>query len=111
MNVPKAYWKTCWTFITPILIIFVTIMNYANYTPNQFLNYEFPPLAQLLGWIIELLPVFIVIGFAIVAIVKRARAGESVAFLQSGPLMTPKDKWGPRHDSGLANPAYEEEAT
>ena len=52
----------------------------------------------------------IVVFYGAYYIVKKWRAGESVAFLKfdskfpfvkPGPMMSPKSTWGPRVDSGL----------
>ena len=47
-------------------------------------------------------------------IIKKAIQGKDIAFLKPGPMLTPKDSWGPRPDSGLptvaqVNAAFEGE--
>ena len=36
----KTFWFTCWAFITPVLIGFVTIMGWINPVSDEFLGYE-----------------------------------------------------------------------
>ena len=53
------------------------------------------------GWGIELFAVSVVILYGTYTIIKKACQSKEVAFLKPGPMLTPKDTWGPRPDSGL----------
>jgi len=104
MNLPvfmKVYWKVTWIFITPIIIGIVTIISWVNKEPDAYLGYEYPPAAQFLGWFIELVPIGIVVVFGIYTVIRRKIKGENIAFLEPGPMLSPKASWGPRPDSGL----------
>jgi solute carrier family 6 amino acid transporter-like protein 5/7/9/14 len=111
----KIYWKTCWLFITPVLIGLVTVSAWIDHTDDHYLNYDpYPPFAQFLGWGIELFSVSIVFFYGAYYVFKKWRAGEDVAFLRPGPMLSPKG-FGPRADSGLpisgqANDGYTENA-
>ena len=57
----------------------------------------------------------IVVFYGAYTVFKKWRAGEDVAFLRPGPMLSPKSTWGPRSDSGLpvsgqANDAFTENA-
>jgi len=110
----RVFWKTCWVVITPILIGFITVSAWINKKKDFFLDYEYPAYAQFLGWGIELLAVSCVILYGAYTIIKKAIQGKDVSFLKPGPMLTPKDSWGPRPDSGLptvaqVNAAFEGE--
>ena len=53
------------------------------------------------GWGIELFAVSVVVLYGTYTIIKKACQHKEVAFLKPGPMLTPKDTWGPRPDSGL----------
>ena len=101
----KVYWRTCWTIITPFMIAFVTIYAWAYKEADFYLGYEYPPAVQFLGWCFELLALSVLIIYGLIVIIKRCRKGDPVAFLKPGPMMLPKDTWGPRPDSGLPTTA------
>ena len=70
----------------------------------------------ILGWGIELLAVSCVVLYGAYTIIKKAWQGKEIAFLRPGPMLTPKDSWGPRPDSGLptvaqVNAAFEGETS
>ena len=94
----------------------VTISAWFDHTDDHYLNYDpYPPFAQFLGWGIELFSVSIVVFYGAYTVFKKWRAGEDVAFLRPGPMLSPKSTWGPRSDSGLpvsgqANGAFSENA-
>ncbi len=96
----KWYWRVCWMLFAPLIIGLVTVLAWVNFTPDNFEGIVFPAGVQALGWFIELTPLAIVILVTLVVIVRRVRAGKSVAFLQVGPMMRPTPHWGPRPDTG-----------
>ena len=108
MILPKFmqwYWWVTWVIITPIMIAMVTILAWANFPGDFFLDYTFPGGVTAMGWMMELLAVFVVFIFSVVTVIKRYRAGKPVDFLKSGTLMSPNKHWGPRADSGLPTSA------
>ncbi len=102
----KYYWKTCWVVVTPIIIIFITVQAWADHADDHYLNYVYPGFAQFMGWGIELLSFGIVAVVSIWTTFKKWRSGSEIAFLKSGPMMSPKRTWGARADAGIANEAY-----
>ena len=97
----KGYWQTCWAIITPFVIAFLTIQAWVNAEPDSYLEYEYPPAVQFLGWFFELLALAILIVYALIVIIKNFRKGNDIAFLKPGSMMLPTPAWGPRPDSGL----------
>ncbi len=101
MWIPKfmeVFWKTCWFFITPIVIGVVTILSWASRAGDQFLGYEYPPAVQAMGWGLELVSISIVVVVSIITVVQNIRNGVDTSFIKPGPMMTPKASWGPRSD-------------
>ena len=97
----KVYWKTCWVFITPVIIAAVTINSWIGRDPDNYLGYTYPGAVVFLGWCFELLAVSIVVVFLVLTLFKNWKKGESNAFVNPGPMMLPNKSWGPRPDSGL----------
>ena len=93
------YWKICWKIITPAIIGYVTINKWIDHQDDSYLNYVYPGFAQFLGWGIELFPFSVVVFFTIYTLITRYRAGKELAFLKTGPLLSPKESWGRRADA------------
>jgi solute carrier family 6 amino acid transporter-like protein 5/7/9/14 len=119
MKLPKAmlwFWWTSWIIVTPILILVVTVLAWANFPGDGVLGYSFPGWVVAMGWGIELLPEAIIVVVGAFTLYKKSKAGESLAFVLVGPQMTANKKWGPRADRpnktiyvgyvGGENPAY-----
>ena len=49
-RVMRYFWKTCWTIVTPAIIIYVTIMKWITHKSDSYLNYDYPGFAQFMGW-------------------------------------------------------------
>jgi len=104
MKIPKfmkIFWRSTWQVITPLIIGIVLITGYAAAREDKYLGYTYPDSAQALGWVIELLPIGIVVCVSLWYVLKKLCQGEDIRFLEPGPMMTPKYSWGPRADSGL----------
>lgn len=102
ISLPKLlhkFWYLCWGFITPILLIVVTIISWVQHSPDGFQVYEYPTGVQFMGWGIELFSVCVILAFAIHAYVSRIIDGKSVGikamFFETNSL------WGPREDAVL----------
>merc|ERR1712233_13926 len=69
MKIPivlKWYWMAMWKVVTPLVLIFVLIMTFVQYTPAYSAsytqeNYTFPPWVQAMGWMMALLPIVAII--------------------------------------------------
>lgn len=94
----KKFWYYNWIAITPVLVGVVTILGWAFAEPDEFLDYEFPLGAQILGWLLELNAVIFVAIVSAFTVFKRWRAGKPWAFVYVGPMLSPNKLWGPRAD-------------
>jgi len=103
MNLPLAikwFWSISWNFSTPLIVFIVLIKAWVDFKPEQYLDYEYEPAVQALGWVLELYPVAIVVVIGIWNVWKKHKEGHSVAFFRVGPMLQPKTTWGPRPDRG-----------
>jgi len=100
IRLPKVsfyYWSANWFAITPIILGFITITTWVNFTPASYslmgkIDYLFPNGIQFLGWMMASGPVFIFIGFAIAEYYLRKKAGKAVDIKS---MLRPSGKFGP----------------
>ena len=99
MPVPLRYfWKVCWVFITPVLCLSITLIGFSTRKKDQNEGYVYPPLAQALGWLIELAPIAFIILVSVWVAFTNLLKKKEIAFLRAGPLLSPSPAWGPRED-------------
>uniref|UniRef100_A0A4W3HS47 Transporter n=1 Tax=Callorhinchus milii TaxID=7868 RepID=A0A4W3HS47_CALMI len=65
------WWKACWFFISPCLLILVFIWSLVAFVPPKYGNVEYPIWAVALGWCMV---IFCIIWIPIFAIVKIVQA-------------------------------------
>ena len=105
MNLPrfmKWYWGISWSFTTPLICLIVLIKGWVDFVPEHYLDYTYEPAVQALGWILELYPIAITVIIGVWNVWRLRRAGHSVAFFRVGPMLQPKETWGPRKDAATA---------
>ena len=95
----KVFWKATCLVIAPMITLIAAISLWLNRHETKFMDYTFPYSVQVLGIVVEFLPVAIVVIFMVATIIRRYRSGESNVVLRWGPLLTPKETWGPRKDA------------
>lgn len=83
----RVFWSVMWKYLSPLTLIvrhtfelnwidpgkfynalclqFVLIFNWIEYTPAHLDQYEYPFWANVVGWILALLPVFVIVTIAI----------------------------------------------
>lgn len=49
---PGIYWKACWYFITPVIMISIVIYTLTFYNPPTYAGQDFPTIAYVAGWFI-----------------------------------------------------------
>ena len=119
MNVPvpwilRWFWKICWVFITPVMILVILVINFTTKKKDQHEDYVYPAAAQALAYLIELFPLVIVIVVALWTFCKNWRDKREGSFLAAKPLWSPTEVWGPRVDRpmqkvGAVNMSYYED--
>merc|ERR1719357_1446874 len=112
IKIPKIlqiYWKSTWVFITPVLLVVVTIFSWTSRSPDSFMDYVFPPAIEAYGWFLEFLPVIVTAIFMAAIISRRIMADQDVSFMKFGVMLTPvtegDESWGPRKDRGEDAPS------
>ena len=97
----RYFWKVCWVLITPVICLTITAIGFSTRKKDQNEGYIYPPFAQALGWLIELSPIALIALVAFWSIFSNLMKKKDIAFLRSGPMMSPSAKWGPREDRSI----------
>jgi len=92
----KYYWLSMWMVITPLVLLFVLIMNFVQFTPAYSPsytqeNYTFPTGIQFMGFLMALAPVALIIIGVVMQTLKRKGQGKSTDFKS---MTSPNEKWG-----------------
>ncbi|KAJ8312840.1 LOW QUALITY PROTEIN: hypothetical protein KUTeg_010213 [Tegillarca granosa] len=62
---PGLYWKVCWKFIAPFIMIFGLV----GYQPLKYDDYEYPWSANFIGWCVACSSILCIPGFALYGII------------------------------------------
>lgn len=60
---PGRFWKFSWMFIVPIILGLTIISYFISHTPPTLGDYNYPPWAQMLAWVITLFPLMIILVY------------------------------------------------
>ena len=60
----EYYWKTCWCFLTPALLLFLLVMSLVDKKPLRLDDYVYPDSIQVIGWLIPAICVLLIPLFA-----------------------------------------------
>lgn len=88
------YWKLCWRFVTPALLIVIVVEQFLNPAKIAYGNYVFPWQVQIVGWAIGCATTALI---PLTAMWKMFRQCCTKKCL--GNLFQPSDKWGPAYAS------------
>ncbi|XP_072017753.1 sodium- and chloride-dependent neutral and basic amino acid transporter B(0+)-like [Amphiura filiformis] len=84
------WWPFLWCLVTPGLLTFVIIFNWANWSEPSY-NGEYPPWAQAIGW---MLTISVIIWIPVVMVFEFLRSsGSAKERLQT--MSKPRGTWGP----------------
>lgn len=50
---PSLYFRVCWWFLSPVLVLVILISSLIQYTPVRLGSYAYPEWAEGLGWVIS----------------------------------------------------------
>ncbi|XP_076597705.1 sodium- and chloride-dependent neutral and basic amino acid transporter B(0+)-like [Chaetodon auriga] len=85
------FWKACWFFISPCIIVVVLSWSLITFVPPSYGNIQYPDWGLALGWCIL---VFIIIWIPVIALYKMIRLeGNLWKGLKS--LCSPSEEWHP----------------
>jgi len=100
MSIPKvleSYWKMCWCFITPGLVIFLLIMNFVNHKPYSYEDYVYPKGVQVFAWMVPSFCVLIIPTIGIFHIIMQYRNQSEFQMHCNeigSSLFQPTEEWG-----------------
>ncbi|TDG43311.1 hypothetical protein AWZ03_010283 [Drosophila navojoa] len=87
------FWGFMWRYITPATLLFILFFNWVEYKPAQYGHYIYPLWADIVGWIVGLLPVLIIIAVGMQQVYKApSHLGVKERIRH---LMQPTAEWGP----------------
>ena len=89
----KFYWLGNWMFITPIILLCITIVSWVNFTPCSYNGYIFPNWVQAMGWMMASTTIAIVIAVGIFEYYRRNNIIDKPTDFRG--MLRPVDKWGP----------------
>ncbi|XP_012264778.2 sodium- and chloride-dependent glycine transporter 1 isoform X2 [Athalia rosae] len=61
----RFFWTWMWKVITPAALFFILFFNWVEYEPMRLGLYIYPRWADIVGWTVGMLPVFVILAFAI----------------------------------------------
>ncbi|BFZ16051.1 hypothetical protein BsWGS_19090 [Bradybaena similaris] len=85
----KIYWKTCWTVVSPLVILVTLILNAVFYKEPTYNGLPYPQWAKSLGWLIVMFPISTIILWFCYYYCKKG--GFRLLRMRSKPL----PHWGP----------------
>jgi hypothetical protein len=85
------WWPMNWCCITPCVLSFVLLFNWISWTNPTARDYEFPPWAHAIGW---MMIASSLIFIPIIWVVEFVRADGSIKE-RLRAMITPTDSWGP----------------
>ncbi|XP_037304232.1 sodium- and chloride-dependent neutral and basic amino acid transporter B(0+) [Pungitius pungitius] len=85
------WWRACWFFITPCVIVVILIWSLMTFTPPSYGGVAFPDWGLALGWCMA---VFMLLWVPIVALYKLMRA-EGSPWKRLKSLCSPAEEWHP----------------
>ncbi|KAG9429532.1 sodium-dependent nutrient amino acid transporter 1 [Apis mellifera carnica] len=91
---PSFYWRLCWAFITPILMIVILIYTVVTYESPTYDNMPFPDYAYVIGWFLLALALFVIAGCILQKMIQLRSS--SIIETVKAAFRPSEEKWGPR---------------
>ncbi|XP_016946105.2 sodium-dependent nutrient amino acid transporter 1 [Drosophila suzukii] len=88
----SLYWRMCWSFFTPVMMIIIFIYSMATIEPIKYSEIYFPEAANVAGWLL------FAIGaaqFPLWGIWYISRHSEGTIWKSFKASLKPSDRWGP----------------
>lgn len=93
---PSFYWRICWLFVTPMLMIVILIYTIATYKPLTYDGIEFPTYATAIGWILLAVGIGEIIGWIVQKLIQKRKKTSSMLDTIKTAFRPCKEKWGPK---------------
>lgn len=65
----RFFWTWMWKVVTPATLFFILFFNWVEYEPLKYGDYVYPKWADIVGWVVGMIPVLVIVGVALVSIV------------------------------------------
>ncbi|XP_076640874.1 sodium-dependent nutrient amino acid transporter 1 [Halictus rubicundus] len=91
---PSWYWRLCWAFVTPILMIVILIYTIVTYVPPTYDGTPFPNYAYGIGWFLFAMGVLSIVGFTFQKLI-QSRSSSPIETVKAA-FRPCEEKWGPR---------------
>ncbi|XP_054009964.1 sodium-dependent nutrient amino acid transporter 1-like [Hylaeus anthracinus] len=90
---PSWYWRFCWAFITPVLMIVILVYTIVTYEPPTYDSAPFPAYAYVIGWLLLAVGVSLIVGF----ILQKLIANRSPSLIETvkAAFRPSEENWGP----------------
>ncbi|XP_071125826.1 sodium- and chloride-dependent glycine transporter 1-like [Mytilus edulis] len=88
---PSVWWKICWKFITPIVIIGVWLFSVIQLKPVSYGDYQYPDWAIAAGWMLGLASILPLPAYALFGILTT----DGTLIQRISKLTKPSPLWGP----------------
>ncbi|XP_053988540.1 sodium-dependent nutrient amino acid transporter 1-like [Hylaeus volcanicus] len=90
---PSWYWRFCWAFITPVLMIVILVYTIVTYEPPTYDGAPFPAYAYVIGWLLLAVGVSLIVGF----ILQKLIASRSPSLIETvkAAFRPSEENWGP----------------
>lgn len=86
------YWKTCWKFLTPTVLVFILLFTWIDFKPIKYDDYVFPTWSLVLGWMLSLTSVLVIPSVA----TYKVYHSQGPIWKRIKSLSKPTDEWGPK---------------
>ena len=74
----RIVWALAWKFFTPVILSIITVFAWVNHEPMVYDDYDFPASIEAVGWIMEMLPLIIVLLYPIIPLYKVQGANKEI---------------------------------
>ncbi|CAH1785613.1 unnamed protein product [Owenia fusiformis] len=89
----KIWWRICWTFICPAMVLFIIVFSSVRYTPVEYgKTYTYPDWATGIGWLLAGVSLMFI---PITAVFKIITTKHGNIFQRIRYLCQPTMDWGP----------------
>ncbi|WAR02315.1 SC6A9-like protein [Mya arenaria] len=87
---PGIYWRICWKFLTPFIIVLTILMNMVFYKEPDLDGVLYPTSAKVVSWLIAMFPMAVMVGWFLYEYCKNSGGYELMKL-----KMQPTQDWGP----------------
>lgn len=84
---PGIYWRICWKFISPVVLIFVLAYSFSVHKVIEYGGEPYPLWAEYLGWFLMMVSVLQIPFWAVVELIKNRKNPKRT--------LIPHPDWGP----------------